>query len=126
MTSGHSDRWLSGYYISFEETGCFPVDVILSAVARAGKAYHSTEDWGEASQPYEPGIHRGDCCLEWIQNAAIDAAAAFERAREQGRAEERERAKLIVSEVWGSLSLSEICRGHESILERVERRLEAE
>lgn len=66
---------LSGYYISFEPTGCFEIDLILSAVARAGKAYHHTDSWGDETPPYDPRF-RGKCPLDWIQFAAEDAAKA--------------------------------------------------
>jgi hypothetical protein len=78
MKGEHSERWLSAYYYGFGPTGAFPVDVILSAVARAGKAFHSTADWNdETACVYEPGIHRGATPIEWIENAAADAASEF-------------------------------------------------
>lgn len=52
-----------GYYISFEATGCEPVDEILRAIASAGKSAHHTEDWGES--------------VDWIQRAAEAAAEAW-------------------------------------------------
>lgn len=80
----HSSGWMDAYYFSFSETGEIPIDVILSAVARAGKAYHHTESWSsEDCDPYEPGIHRGASCVEWIQNAAADAAAEFKSLHEE-------------------------------------------
>lgn len=72
-----SKNWLSAYYYAFNPTGVPEIDAILSAVARAGKAYHSTQDWQEECSPYEPDIHRGETPVDWIQNAAIDAAAAL-------------------------------------------------
>ncbi|WP_333571289.1 hypothetical protein [Sphingomonas sp.] len=77
---------LSGYYIDFEPTGVFEIDLILSAVARAGKAYHSTEDWDEETPPYDHRF-KGNTPLDWIQNAANDAAAALstpDRMKEEG------------------------------------------
>lgn len=36
-----SDKLLMcAYYYGFDETGCLEVDRVLSAVARAGKAFH--------------------------------------------------------------------------------------
>ena len=63
---------MDAYYYGFNPTGVGPVDKILSAVACAGKAYHHTKDWGEAAS-YTP--HTGACPVEWIQNAAKEAAA---------------------------------------------------
>lgn len=42
-----TDRNLNAYYYCFEPTGCDLVDAVLEQVARAGKAFHSTEDWSE-------------------------------------------------------------------------------
>lgn len=42
-----TDRNLNAYYYGFESTGCDLVDAVLEQVARAGKAFHSTEDWNE-------------------------------------------------------------------------------
>lgn len=70
----------SGYYIGFDSTGVEPVDVILSAVARGGKAYHHTDGWNEEIHPYEPEF-RGKTVSEWIQNAANDAAFELQRLR---------------------------------------------
>lgn len=69
---------LDAYYYGFDPTGNLAVDNILSAVACAGKAYHLTEDWsgsplGGECRPYEP-THRGTTPVQWIQNAANDAA----------------------------------------------------
>lgn len=71
---------LHSYYIDFEPTGVYEIDLILSAVARAGKAYHSTEFWreGEYESPepdYPP--FRGPSWQSRIQNAANDAATAW-------------------------------------------------
>ena len=37
----------NGYYYSFEATGVKEIDEILLTLAKAGKAYHHTEDWNE-------------------------------------------------------------------------------
>lgn len=71
----HAAIRMDGYYISFGRTGDPAIDRILSAVACAGKAYHLTQDWNEECEPYE-SVHRGKTPVEWIQNAADDAAAA--------------------------------------------------
>lgn len=67
---------LNAYYYGFDATGVREIDVVLSAVACAGKAYHHTESWtdeGDDGFQYEDA-HRGNTCALWIQNAAADAA----------------------------------------------------
>lgn len=59
------------YYYSFDLTGVGIVDRILSAVARAGKAYHHTEDWSATDPKFQPKSHEA-----LIQEAANEAAAA--------------------------------------------------
>jgi hypothetical protein len=71
---------MSAYYYDFAETGIPEIDKILSAVACAGKAYHGTENWNDDCEPY-PG-HTGATPIDWIWNAAQEAAAAW-RARAQ-------------------------------------------
>lgn len=66
---------MNAYYYSFTPTGVEAIDRILSAVACAGKAYHHTEGWSESANP--PEYLRGEDPIEWIQNAANDAAAAL-------------------------------------------------
>ena len=65
---------LKAYYYEFEPTGVEEIDRILSAVACAGKAYHHTESWYDETPSYEL-FFRGDNPIEWIQNAAHDAAS---------------------------------------------------
>lgn len=68
-----SELRMDAYYYAFDPTGVPEIDRILSAVAVAGKAYHHTEDWNE-----KPGLawegHVGTSYVEYIQNAANDAA----------------------------------------------------
>lgn len=66
---------LEAYYFAFEPTGDEAIDRILSAVACAGKVYHQTREWSETPGA-TPGHLRGDTPVEWIQNAANDAAAS--------------------------------------------------
>ena len=68
------------YYYGFNPTGVDLIDRILSAVACAGGAYHNTEYWTDPIDPYED-VFRGGTCVEWIQNAADDAAAELVHAR---------------------------------------------
>ena len=70
---------MDAYYYGFEPTGDEQIDRILSAVACAGKAFHHTESWGEEMTYGTPNgapeaFLRGKTPVEWIQNAANDAA----------------------------------------------------
>jgi hypothetical protein len=67
---------MDAYYYGFDATGILAIDLILSAVACAGKSFHHTDQWGEKVSPYHDRL-RGDTPVEWIQNAANDAAAAI-------------------------------------------------
>ena len=68
---------MSAYYFSFEPTGVHSIDRVLSAVACAGKAFHSTDEWTSECEAYHPEI-KGNSCRDWIQNAALEAAAERE------------------------------------------------
>lgn len=71
---------MSAYYYEFQPTGNEHVDRILCAVASAGKAYHHTDGW--VSNVCDWPDVRGNTPIEWIQNAANDAAAAMNREGE--------------------------------------------
>lgn len=73
------DLRMSAYYYSFDSTGQREIDLILSAVACAGKAFHHTEGWSEECAPYDG--HEGDTPEAWIKNAAQKAAAEIARLR---------------------------------------------
>ena len=75
-----TERRMEAYYYGFAPTGNDHVDAILEAVARAGKAYHHTEDWND-----KPEWGDGKSEVERIQEAAHAAAKAFQE--EQGGAE---------------------------------------
>ena len=62
---------LNAYYYSFDRTGVLVIDRILAAVARAGKAYHHTEDWTDQYPDGSPSQ------VELIQQAADSAAEEF-------------------------------------------------
>lgn len=67
------DRALTGYYIGFDSTGEQSVDRVLSMVARAGKAYHSTEYWSDdVDNPW--GLTDGDPDAGYSWNDLIQAA----------------------------------------------------
>jgi hypothetical protein len=71
---------MDAYYYFFDKTGVPEIDLILSAVACAGKAYHHTENWQNETSP-SPG-HTGKTPEEWIQNAADKAATKYNQSLE--------------------------------------------
>lgn len=73
------DNQFYGYYISFESTGCEPVDEVLRAVACAAQNYHSTEYWRDAD-------HESHSHLDWVQFAAQSAADEVEHFRVENAA----------------------------------------
>lgn len=101
---------MDAYYYGFDETGVREVDLILSAVACAGKAFHHTSSWtADAYGGVPPAGHEGLTPLEWITNATTKAAATI---REQG--EEIERLTKERDE-----ALSEVERLRESLCKLV-------
>ena len=68
---------MDAYYYFFEKTGVDEIDLILSAVAHAGKAFHHTEYWQD--EAHSPEGHDGETAEAWIQNAANKAAAKFNK-----------------------------------------------
>ena len=77
---------MDAYYFAFGTTGVEALDKVLSAVACAGKAHHHTEDWQEETGAWEP--HTGRSPVDWIFNAASEAAATL--AAEKARADRLE------------------------------------
>jgi len=73
------DLRMNAYYYSFQPTGVREIDMVLSAVACAGKAYHSTADWDDETPKYYDEFE-GETPVEWIQNAADKAAAKFNKS----------------------------------------------
>lgn len=82
--SGKRRIRMDAYYYGFGLTGVAEIDVLLSAVACAGKAFHHTESWGDECSPYHER-HRGNSPVDWIQNAAEDAAAKFSAAEQDNK-----------------------------------------
>lgn len=80
---------LQSFNFSFEPTGDKDIDLILSAVANAGKYFHSTEHWNDEAPYKSDDDLKGRTPIDWISNAAIDAAAA------NGSEVERLRAALV-------------------------------
>jgi len=81
---------MDAYYYGFSCTGINAIDLILSAVACAGKARHHTEDWGDGDYGPYHNLLRGNSPVEWIQNAANDAAQLLSAAPAAPVAEARE------------------------------------
>jgi hypothetical protein len=75
---------MDAYYYGFEPTGVREIDLILSAVACAGKAFHETADWRDDARPYDG--HIGNTPVEWIQNAANAAADEVRAAQAAAQA----------------------------------------
>ncbi len=101
---------LHGYYFGFVPTGNDDIDRILSAVACAGKAFHSTEFWSDDGyEPWEP-THRGSSCIEWIQNAALDAAAKVAADRADADAYRALRAEAEAALAYGKATGMKIAR----------------
>ena len=73
---------MNAYYYEFDRTGVREIDMILSAVARAGKCFHSTQYWSDNDPPVQLSPFAGDCPIEWIQNAANDAARLMAASKE--------------------------------------------
>ena len=71
---------MDAYYFGFTPTGVESIDLILSAVACAGKAYHHTDQWLDPTEPWHDKL-RGGYPAEWIQRAAEDAAKQLDEAR---------------------------------------------
>jgi hypothetical protein len=69
-----TDLQMDAYYYSFEPTGDDGVNLILSAVASAGSAFHHTDGWRDELEPYNKRFS-GKCPADWIQGAANEAAA---------------------------------------------------
>ncbi len=72
-----SERRMDAYYYEFEPTKNVAIDKILGAVGCAGRAYHHTQNWCDIANQYDD--HTGVTPIEWIQNAAFEAANEIER-----------------------------------------------
>lgn len=88
------DFRMDAYYYYFDATGERAIDIVLSAIACAGKAFHHTECWQDECGLYET-VHRGDTPVAWIQNAASDAAEYVKQLRAD-RDALAERVKVLV------------------------------
>jgi len=74
------ERYLRAYYHVFTSTGNDAIDAILEALARAGKSYHSTDEWDNEAD--EGATH-----WEAIQRAADQASRTLEAALKEKDAE---------------------------------------
>lgn len=63
---------MDAYYYGFHPTGVVEIDRILAAVARAGKAYHHTENWQNSIKGWD--ADDGPSYVDLIQFMAIEAA----------------------------------------------------
>jgi hypothetical protein len=72
MIESRGDRRMDSYYFGFDPTGDERIDLVLAAVALAGKGYHSTECWTDEiwDRPYS--------YIDLIQAAANAAAERSE------------------------------------------------
>lgn len=86
------ERRMEAYYYGFNPTGDDVIDTILSAVACAGKACHHTDEWVDDTAT--PVYLKGKNPVEWIQNAAIDAAHFI-----SALSEERDRYKEALENI---------------------------
>lgn len=77
-----NSRSFDAYYYSFSPIGEYRFDVILHAVAKAGKAYHGTEDWGNETAPYTEHLS-GESPVDWIWNAVASANGEFQEVKRQ-------------------------------------------
>ena len=73
---------MNAYYFGFTPTGVREIDLILSAIAHAGKGYHHTEYWLDPVEDYGPFRGGAYGYAGWIQRAAEDAAAEIKRLRD--------------------------------------------
>lgn len=76
-----ADFRMDAYYYGFKPTGVREVDLILSAIACAGKSFHLTEDWDDEANG--PDYLVGRTPIDWIQNAAVAAAKEIKALRGQ-------------------------------------------
>ena len=89
---------MDAYYFGFDPTDVAAIDRILSAVACGGKAAHHTDDWTTAYGPWSDYL-RGESVVDWIQNAAEDAAIAFRAYGQQCAAAANARAEAAEKEL---------------------------
>lgn len=69
-----SELRMNAYYYGFDPTGDEDIDLILCAVATAGKAYHETYCWQDEIEEGKYPDVEGLTPVQWIQNAANRAA----------------------------------------------------
>lgn len=82
LTNEQNKLRFDAYYYSFTPTGIYEIDLILSAVACAGKSFHYTADWIDDSSCGWIN-HEGASPVDWIQNAANKAAIAWRKRHDR-------------------------------------------
>lgn len=97
---------MDAYYYGFDETGQPDIDLILSAVACAGKSFHHTDQWNDEDSPW-PG-HSGNSPIEWIANAALSAAQEMARLKAENEAlrKDAERYRFVRNPIGTSSPLA--------------------
>lgn len=108
--SGKRPMKMDAYYYGFCFTGVREIDVILSAVACAGKAYHHTESWNDECSPYHE-LHRGSTPADWIQNAASDAAVALTALLTETRTKALSENEAEIARLREALNVAEVLYG---------------
>ena len=103
MSTDETEMNLRSYYYGFSKSGHRAIDRVLSAVACAGKSFHHTEDWHEVATPRE--YHEGCAPIDWIQNAADDAARYLAKLES-----ERGRLRAALEKLSQTIL---VCGGHE-------------
>ena len=85
---------MDAYYYAFAATREVAVDRILSAVACAGKAFHSTSQWNDEMEYIKWDHIEGESPVDWIQNAALMAAKEMRALRKRVAELEADRERL--------------------------------
>jgi hypothetical protein len=96
--SEREEMRMDAYYYGFDKTGEHAVDKVLSAVACAGKALHHTDEWSTYVVEGDYGHGEKLTPIEWIQNAAKEAAKETAQLRaelEQARVENEQLSKRL-------------------------------
>ncbi len=88
------------YYFEIDATGVDEIDHILDAVARAGKAFHSTDSWHDNA--YDDGTP-----VEWIESAARLASNHITTLEAKVKVL-RDAAQKFVDQVDAGLALSTV------------------
>lgn len=113
------DLRMDAYYYGFTDQKSPELQLVLSAVACAGKAFHHTEDWNDAASPYEG--HEGVTPIEWIERAAEKADTALVETRDRLHAANNALtiAQIALRRISASDTASDIDGNHEGKCARI-------